>query len=48
MTAAPFLGTGIDAYKYGVAASISENASTVSDRFINIPPTIMTREGDHL
>jgi type IV secretion system protein TrbI len=38
-------GNGIDAYKYGVAASMSENATTVLDRFINIPPTITIREG---
>lgn len=38
-------GNGVDAYKYGVAASMSENATTVLDRFINIPPTITIREG---
>ena len=38
-------GNGIDAYKYGVASSLSENATTVLDRFINIPPTITIREG---
>jgi type IV secretion system protein VirB10 len=38
-------GNGIDAYKYGVAASMSENATTVLDRFINTPPTITIREG---
>lgn len=38
-------GNGVDAYKYGVAASLSENATTVLDRFINIPPTITIREG---
>jgi len=38
-------GNGVDAYKYGVAASLSENATTVLDRFINIPATITIREG---
>lgn len=41
-------GNGVDAYKYGVAASLSENATTVLDRFINIPPTITIREGYRL
>jgi type IV secretion system protein VirB10 len=38
-------GNGVDAYKYGVAASVSQNASTILDRFISIPPTITIREG---
>ena len=38
-------GNGVDAYKYGVAANVSGNATTVLDRFINIPPTITIREG---
>lgn len=41
----PLTGNGADAYKYGVAASVSQNATTVLDRFINIPPTITIREG---
>jgi len=44
-TGGALTGNGIDAYKYGVAASVSENATTVLDRFINIPPTITIREG---
>jgi type IV secretion system protein TrbI len=44
-TGGALTGNGIDAYKYGVAASLSENATTVLDRFINIPPTITIREG---
>ena len=38
-------GNGVEAYKYGVASSMSENATTVLDRFINIPPTVTIREG---
>jgi type IV secretion system protein VirB10 len=38
-------GNGIDAYKYGAAASVSQSATTVLDRFISIPPTITIREG---
>ena len=41
----PLTGNGANAYKYGVAASVSQNATTVLDRFINIPPTITIREG---
>jgi type IV secretion system protein TrbI len=36
---------GADAYKYGVASSLSQSATTILDRFINIPPTITIREG---
>ena len=38
-------GNGTDNYKYGVAASLSQSATTVLDQFINIPPTITIREG---
>lgn len=38
-------GNGTDAYKYGVASSLSQSATTVLDQFINIPPTITIREG---
>jgi type IV secretion system protein VirB10 len=38
-------GNGADAYKYGVASSLSQSATTILDRFINIPPTITIREG---
>ena len=41
----PLTGDGANAYKYGVAASVSQSATTVLDRFINIPPTITVREG---
>ena len=38
-------GNGTDAYKYGVASSLSQSATTILDQFINIPPTITIREG---
>jgi len=38
-------GNGTDAYKYGVASSLSQSATSVLDKFINIPPTITIREG---
>jgi len=38
-------GNGAEAYKYGVASSLSQSATTILDRFINIPPTITIREG---
>ncbi len=38
-------GNGADVYKYGVASSLSQSATTILDRFINIPPTITIREG---
>lgn len=38
-------GNGVDAYKYGVAGSVSQSATTIVDRFISIPPTITIREG---
>ena len=37
--------TGVDAYKSGVASSLSQSSANVLDRFINIPPTITIREG---
>jgi type IV secretory pathway VirB10-like protein len=38
-------GSGADAYKYGVASSLSQSATNVLDRFMNIPPAITIREG---
>jgi type IV secretion system protein VirB10 len=38
-------GNGTDVFKYGAAASVSQSATTILDRFINIPPTITIREG---
>jgi type IV secretory pathway VirB10-like protein len=44
-TAGVLTGNGADAYKYGVASSLSQSATTILDGFINIPPTITIREG---
>lgn len=40
-----YTGSGEDAFKYGVAANVSQSSTTILDRFLNIPPTITIREG---
>ena len=40
--------SGIEAYKSGVASSMSQSSANVLDRFINIPPTITIREGHRI
>jgi len=40
--------TGSEAYKSGVASSLSQSSANVLDRFINIPPTITIREGHRI
>jgi type IV secretion system protein VirB10 len=40
--------SGSDAYKSGVASSLSQSSANVLDRFINIPPTITIREGHRI
>ena len=37
--------TGSEAYRSGIAASLSQSATQVLDRFLNIPPTLTIREG---
>jgi type IV secretory pathway VirB10-like protein len=37
--------SGTEAYKSGIASSLSQSSSNVLDRFINIPPTITIRNG---
>jgi type IV secretion system protein VirB10 len=37
--------SGSDAYRQGVASSLSQSSANVLDRFINIPPAITIREG---
>jgi len=37
--------SGTEAYKSGIASSLSQSSANVLDRFINIPPTITIREG---
>jgi type IV secretion system protein VirB10 len=40
--------TGSEAYKSGIASSLSQSSANVLDRFINIPPTITIREGHRI
>jgi len=40
--------SGSEAYRSGVASSLSQSGSTVLDRFINIPPTLTIREGHRI
>ena len=40
--------TGSDAYRQGVASSLSQSSANVLDRFINIQPTITIREGHRI
>jgi type IV secretion system protein VirB10 len=40
--------TGTEAYKAGIASSLSQSSANVLDRFINIPPTITIREGHRI
>jgi type IV secretory pathway VirB10-like protein len=40
--------SGTEAYKSGVASSLSQSSANVLDRFINIPPTITIREGHRI
>jgi len=40
--------SGSEAYKTGIASSLSQSSANVLDRFINIPPTITIREGHRM
>jgi type IV secretion system protein VirB10 len=40
--------TGSDAYRQGIASSLSQSSANVLDRFINIPPTVTIREGHRI
>jgi type IV secretion system protein VirB10 len=40
--------SGTEAYKAGIASSLSQSGANVLDRFINIPPTITIREGHRI
>jgi type IV secretion system protein VirB10 len=40
--------TGSEAYKSGIASSLSQSSANVLNRFINIPPTITIREGHRI
>jgi Bacterial conjugation TrbI-like protein len=37
--------TGSEAYRSGIAGSVSQSSTQVLDRFLNIPPTVTIREG---
>ena len=39
---------GVDAYRQGVATSLSQSALQILDRFLNILPTITIREGHRI
>jgi type IV secretion system protein TrbI len=43
-----FGGSGSQAFTYGASSNISQSATTILDRFINIPPTITIREGHRI
>jgi len=40
--------SGSEAYKTGIASSLSRSSANVLDRFVNIPPTITIREGHRI
>ena len=40
--------TAFDAYRQGVAASVSQSSARVLDRFLNILPTVTIREGHRI
>ena len=40
--------SGTEAYKSGIASSLSQSSANVLDRFINIPPTITIRNGHRI
>ncbi len=40
--------SGGEAYKSGIASSLSQSGANVLDRFINIPPTLTIREGHRI
>jgi type IV secretion system protein TrbI len=40
--------SGSEAYRQGIASSLSQSSANVLDRFINIPPTITIREGHRI
>jgi len=40
--------SGSEAYRQGVASSLSQSSANVLDKFVNIPPTITIREGHRI
>jgi type IV secretion system protein VirB10 len=45
---AGYTQSGSEAYKSGIASSLSQSSANVLDRFINVPPTITIREGHRI
>jgi type IV secretory pathway VirB10-like protein len=46
--AGAYSGNGGQEFTYGASSSLSQSATTILDRFINIPPTITIREGHRI
>jgi type IV secretion system protein VirB10 len=40
--------TGLDVYRQGVAANVSQSSARILDRFLNILPTVTIREGHRI
>ena len=40
--------SGTEAYKSGIASSLSQSSANILDRFINVPPTVTIREGHRI
>jgi type IV secretion system protein VirB10 len=40
--------TGLDVYRQGVAANVSQSAARILDRFLNVLPTVTIREGHRI
>jgi type IV secretion system protein VirB10 len=47
-TSVGFDATALDAYRQGVAASVSQSSARVLDRFLNLLPTVTIREGHRI
>jgi type IV secretory pathway VirB10-like protein len=43
-----FDATALDAYRQGVASSVSQSSARVLDRFLNLLPTVTIREGHRI
>jgi type IV secretion system protein VirB10 len=40
--------TGVDAYRQGAAANVSQSSMRILDRFLNLLPTVTIREGHRI
>jgi type IV secretion system protein VirB10 len=40
--------TGLDIYRQGVASNVSQSATRILDRFLNLLPTVTIREGHRI